>query len=84
MRRYHTDDAGQYWCPFARVQFIGTPGVNRIDPVYMSYQQGPDREHFERQAAQCQCIGEKCAAWEPGHMEPGVGRCGLVPAPPLR
>lgn len=62
----HTEkEAAALWCPMVRVVNTGQT-YNRVDPVYLGYQQGPDRAYFERQQENCNCIASRCAMWRWG------------------
>lgn len=59
----HTpEQAKALWCPMARVANVGQV-YNRVDTVYLGYKAGPDREYFERQKENCNCIADQCAMW---------------------
>jgi hypothetical protein len=76
------DDAKTKWCPFARVQFVAQGPANRVDPHYLTYAQGPDREYVERQVENTKCLGSACSAWrwrvqKAESPETRQGFCGL-------
>ena len=56
------EQAKAQWCPMARVANVGQV-YNRVDTVYLGYKAGPDREYFERQKENCNCIADQCAMW---------------------
>ncbi len=56
------EQAKAQWCPMVRVSNVGQV-YNRVDPVYLGYKAGPDRDYFERQQKNCNCIADGCAMW---------------------
>lgn len=57
------EQAKALWCPMVRVSNVGQT-YNRVDPAYLSFKAGADREYFDRQAENCNCIAGKCAMWQ--------------------
>lgn len=71
--------AAQMWCPFARVLLPIHQAGNRVSTFHMEVARKGDQrdfEHFQRQVADCNCIGSRCMAWR--WTDEASGYCGLA------
>lgn len=56
-------EAKTKWCPMARVLLPVNQAGNRISTFHLTLSDPRDREHYEKQRADCNCLGSGCAAW---------------------
>lgn len=78
------EQAKEKWCPFARVLLPVHQVGNRISTFHMEVARKSDPrdfEHYQRQVADCNCIGSRCMAWRFTSRFGGEGYCGLAGMP---
>ena len=75
-------DVKKKWCPMSRVAVPAGLTVNRISSSLLKIVNKEEREYFEEQQANCNCIGSKCACWVWDDTNRAItewsGHCGLT------
>lgn len=83
----HTEEqALKLWCPMVRVHLPVNAVANRVSDASLRISDARDREYFNQQKEDCNCIASKCAMWRwdgykpvnGGANDEAHGHCGLA------
>lgn len=74
------EEAKTKWCPMSRVAVPVGLTVNRISTALLRISDDKDREYFQSQKDNCNCIASDCMMWLWLSKEEGLGCCGLAKA----
>ena len=65
-------EAKTKWCPHVRIQFVGQ-AANRIGEFNFRIASAADREYFDNQQKDCNCIASACSQWRWADKAPFSG-----------